>query len=138
MSPDLELQKAIRSKLISSPTVSALVPAASILDRHERPAPRPSIILGQSQMVDEGTSMKRRHHRIYHDLHVWVKEPSTEQAKGIAWAIRQALQAERLPLSAGLHLADLRVESQRLLRDPDMESSHAILTVNALVVEVFL
>lgn len=136
MNPDWELQKAIRGRLITTSAVTALVQAASILDRHEQPAPRPSIILGQSQMVDEGTSLKRRHHRIYHDIHVWVKEPSTETAKAICWAVRQALQGPRLDLPSGLHIADLRVESQRLLRDPDMESSHGVLSVNALVVEV--
>lgn len=137
MSPDWELQKAIRTRLIGTAAIIALVPAASILDRHERPAPRPSIILGQSQVIDEGTSLQRRHHRIYHDIHVWVKEPSTEQAKAICWIIRTALQSSRLPMPDGLHLADLRVESQRLLRDPDTESSHGILTVNALMVEIY-
>lgn len=137
MSPDWELQKAIRTRLIGTPAIIALVPAASILDRHERPAPRPSIILGQSQVIDEGTSLQRGHHRVYHDIHVWVKEPSTEGAKAICWEVRQALQASRLPMPDGLHLADLRVESQRLLRDPDTESSHGVLTVNALVVEIY-
>jgi len=135
MNPDWELQKAIRARLVATNGIVTLVPPTAILDRHERPAPRPSIILGQSQVIDEGDSIERKRHRIYHDIHVWVKEPSTEGAKSICWAIRQALQASRLVLPSGLHLADLRVESARVLRDPDMESSHGILTVDALVVE---
>lgn len=136
MSADWELQKAIRARLITTAAVTALVPAASILDRNARPAPRPAIVLGETQIVDEGTSLKRRHHRIFHDVHVWVTEPSTERAKAITWAIRQAIHAGRLQLATGFHCADARVSQARHLRDPDGVSSHGVVTIEALVVEV--
>ncbi len=136
MSADLELQAAILARLRGASAVTALVPAASILDRNERPAPRPSIVLGESQLVDEGTSLKRLHHRIYHDLHIWVTEPSTQTCKAISWAIRQAIHSGRLQLGGGFHCADARVSQARHLRDPDGVSSHGVVTINALVVEV--
>lgn len=136
MSVDLETQKAIRARLIASPAVSALVPAAHILDVNQRPAPMPSIILGDSQLVDEGTSLKRRHHRIFHTIHVWKREPSLEGVKVICAAIHMALHSGRLAMPAGLHCADIRVASIRSLRDPDGEHSHGVVTVDALIVEV--
>lgn len=136
MSADLAFQKALGSRLAGFASLTAFVPANSILDRHERPAPRPSIILGQSQVMDEDTSLKRKHHRVYHDLHIWVKEPSTEKAKAIAWEVRKAIHSERLALDAGFHCADARVSATRFLRDPDGETSHGIVSISALIVEV--
>jgi hypothetical protein len=124
MSADLAFQIALRARLTGTPAVTDLVPAASILDRHQRPVPMPSIVLGETQLVDEGTSLKRRHLRLYHILHVWRREPSLEGVKGISAVVRAAVHAGRLDLGSGLHCADLRVSSIRHLRDPDGETSH--------------
>lgn len=136
MTPELEVQKAIRARLVSNQTVIALVPATHVLDTNQRPAPMPSIILGESQSVDEGTSLKRSHTRIYHTLHLWAREPSLERSKAIGGAIAAAMRAGRLALPQGLHCADLRVAGQRFMRDPDGEHSHGVLTVEILVTEV--
>lgn len=136
MNVDLETQKAIRARLVATPAVTTLVPALHVLDVNQRPAPNPSIILGDSQAVDEGTSLARVHTRVFHTLHVWKKEPSLAGVKAIAGEIRAAIQAGRLALPAGLHCADLRVSSMRFLRDPDGEHSHGVVTVEALVAEV--
>lgn len=132
MSEDLAVQKAIRARLVASPTVTALVPAAAILDRNQRPAPDPSIILGESQEVDEGTSLQRDRTRIYHTLHIWKREPSLTGVKAICGAVRAALKADRLELD-GYHCADWHVSSGRCLRDPDGETSHGVMVVNVLV-----
>lgn len=135
MTPELALQKAVRGRLTSEETVTALVPAASILDRNERPAPSPSIVMGEGQSVDEGNSIARTLTRVYLDLHVWKREPSTEGVKAIAGAIRTALKP-RLDMAVDhFHCADCYVQNVRFLRDPDGETSHAIVTVNALVQE---
>ena len=136
MNADLEVQKALRGRLIASAAVTALVPAANILDTNQRPAPRPAIILGDSQSIDEGTSLRRSHWRIYHTLHIWVREPSLQRAKTIAAAIHGELRTARLLLGGGLHCGDLHVTGQRFLRDPDGEHSHGVVTVEALVSEV--
>jgi hypothetical protein len=135
MSAELALQKALRSRLSSSGDVIALVPASSILDRHERPNPRPSIVIGEGQSVDDGESIARTLTRVYMDLHIWVEEPSTETCKRIAGAIKAALKV-RPQIEDGYHCADCRVRGSRFLRDPDGKTSHAVVTIDALVQEV--
>jgi hypothetical protein len=114
MTPETALQKAVRNRLVDSEAVTALVPVASILDRNERPNPSPSIILGEKMSRDEGESISRRLVTVWLDLHVWKKELSTAGVTEIAGAIRQAMR-------------------DRLERDPDGETSHAVVTVEATV-----
>lgn len=100
MSVDLEVQKALRARFTTTAALMALVPASNVLDSNQRPAPVPSIILGESQSVDEGTSLRRAHSRVYHTLHVWTREASTEKVKAICGEIRQAIHSGRLVLAA--------------------------------------
>lgn len=136
MSADLAVQTAIRSRLIATPAVTDLVPATSIMDRNATPAPRPGIVIGDAQEVDEGTSLSRDRVRVYHTIHVWKTEPSREGVKIIAGAIRAAIRSSRLDLGAGYHCSDWRVSSTRTMSDPDGVSSHATLVVDCLVQEV--
>lgn len=136
MSVDLTVQKAIRARLVATQAITDLVPVISILDRNQRPAPSPSIILGDSQVVDEGTSLKRNHSRVYHTLHVWKREPSLEGVKAICGAIRLAIQWNRMDLDAGFHAVDVKVSSIRSMRDPDGETSHGVVVIEVLVNEV--
>ncbi len=135
MSAALALQRAIRARLVADPGVAELVPAAAILDRHQRPAPSPAIILGEVQAIDDGADLARRRLRIAHTIHVWKHEPSLEGVAALCGRIRAALGAGRLALGDGFHCADLAVTSLRSLRDPDGETSHGVVTVEALVVE---
>lgn len=134
MSADLALQKAIRARLIATGAVTALVPAGSILDVNQRPAPSPSIIIGEGQTI-EGRRIDRRDQRVILDLHVWKKEAGLTGVKAIAGAIRAAVRG-KFPHTGGFHIADCRVSSARFLRDPDGETAHAVVTVEALVCEV--
>lgn len=136
MTPDLALQKALRERLVATSAVTVLVPAAAILDVNQRPAPDPAIILGETQVLDEGDSIARTRHRIYHTIHVWKREPSLAGVKAIAGAIRAAVHSGRLVLDTGFHCADTRVSQTRFLRDPDGERSHGVVTVDALVEEL--
>jgi len=135
MSADLAVQKAVRARLVASSAVTALVPAASILDRHARPAPDPSIIIGEGMAVDENR-IARNVQRVYLDLHVWKKEPGLVGVKAITGAIRAAIKLDRFVQLDGYRFADCYVSSARYLRDPDGETSHAVVTVEALVSEV--
>ncbi|MGA1804441.1 DUF3168 domain-containing protein [Rhizobium sp. HT1-10] len=135
MSPEIALQKAIRGLLISEEIVTFLVPVASILDRNERPNPSPSIIIGEGQSLDENDSISRNLTRVYMDLHVWKKEVSTAGVKLIAGAIRTTLRSKLSPVD-GFHFVDSFVQSMRFLRDPDGETSHAVVTVSAKVEEL--
>ena len=132
----LAVQKAIRARLVGSAAVTALVPAASILDRNERPAPSPSIIVGESQVVDPGIVIDRSVVRIHSTIHVWKAEAGLTGVKSIAGAVWRALKSPRLALDAGLECVDCRVSDTRFIRDPDGVTSHGIVTVETLVREV--
>jgi hypothetical protein len=134
MTADLAVQKAIRARLTGTAAVTDLVPAASILDRNGRPVLDPSIVIGEGQTVP-GDDIARRQLAISLDLHVWKKEPSLAGVKAIAGAVRMALHSARLDLDTGFHCADCVVASIRYLRDPDDETSHALITVETLVGE---
>lgn len=135
MSADLALQKAIRARLTSTAEVTSLVPASNILDRNARPAPDPSIILGEGQAV-EGDRIDRSDQRLYLTLHIWKKETGLTGVKAIAGAIRSAILSVVERQIDGYHIGDCRVSDMRFLRDPDGETAHGVVTVEALVVEV--
>lgn len=135
MTPEIALQTAIRSRLVITPEILGLLPAANILDRNERPNPRPSIVMGEGQAVDEGDSIARTRLRIYMDLHIWIEEPSTAGVKAVAGAIRTALRTKLIAGIPGIQIVDARVERTRFLRDPDGKTSHGVATINAIVEE---
>lgn len=135
LDPASAVQKAIRARLIGAAAVTSLVPTASILDTNQRPAPNPSIILGEDQVVDPGTSIARDTVRVHSTIHVWRKENSLEGVKAIAGAVWKALKASRLVLDTGFECGDCRVSDTRFLRDPDGERSHGIIAVETLVRE---
>ena len=137
MSIDLEVQKALRARFTTTAALMALVPADNVLDTNQRPSPVPSILLGESQSVDEGTSLRRTHTRVYHTVHVWTREASRDQVKVICGEIRRSIGFGRLVLSAPLHCADVLVSSMRFLRDPDGEHAHGVVTVEVLVSEAW-
>ena len=136
MSADLAVQIAIRARLVATSAVTDLVPATSILDRNATPAPRPSIVIGESQIVDEGSSIARTRERVFHTIHVWKTELSREGVKEIMAEIRTALRSARLDLGASYHCADWRVSSAGTMSDPDGETSHGVLVVDVLAVGV--
>lgn len=136
MTPEIALQTAVRMRLVEWAALAAMVPALSILDRNERPAPDPSIIIGEGQSRDEGDSMARDRTTVFLDLHVWKKEPSTEGVKAIGGEIRKAIHSRRLDLTTGFHCVDCHVDGTRWLRDPDGETSHGVVTLMAIVKEL--
>lgn len=132
--PSLAIQAAIRARLVASSAVTALVPVASILDRNARPAPFPSVIVGEGQTVpDEGIARNR--HEVFMDMHLWATEPGTMVSKQIAGTVREAL-ADTCWNIPGLHVIDLRIASTRFMRDPDGLHSHGVVSLQFRVMEV--
>ncbi|MCR5856575.1 DUF3168 domain-containing protein [Mesorhizobium sp. J428] len=133
MSASLAVQTAIRTRLVATSAVTALVPADSIVDSHAE-RPDPCIVLGEDQEVDEGR-IARDVVTVYSTLHLWKEEPSLEGVKAIAGAIRTAINAGRLAVT-GWHFGGAHVSSTRYLRDPDGVTSHGVLTIETIVSEV--
>ncbi|ACB83538.1 hypothetical protein Mpop_5448 (plasmid) [Methylorubrum populi BJ001] len=130
----LALQKAMGARLAGFPAVTDLVPPANIVDAHGRPARFPSVILGDGQEVAADLTFERRHVTVFVDLHVWDRSPSFTSTKAIAGAIRAALHGDDLVLDEG-RLLDLKHAGTRYLRDPDGQTAHAVVTIEALVEE---
>lgn len=135
MSADLAIQQALRARLVADTDVSSLVPAANILDRNARPNPDPCIIIGEGHTLP-GDDLARNVSRIFLDLHIWKKEPSLVGVKTIAGAVRDAVHATRPILAEGMVCGGWYISGMRYLRDPDGETSHGVVTVQAVVTGV--
>lgn len=135
MSADFAFQKAIYRRLTGAAEVIALVPASSIVDENHRAGPMPLILIGEG-MAMEGNRIDRRDERIVLDLHLWKREPGLAGVKAIAGAVVEAVKSGKLEQTDGYHIADCRVTRRRFLRDPDGETAHGIVWVEALVCEV--
>lgn len=134
--PAYFVQKALHQLLVASSGLTDLVPASAIKDQFGGiPQVFPSILLGEAQIVDEGQAIARDVHRVYSTWHLWTKEPSLNEVKKIGGAFRAALKDQRPALEGGYHLADLRIEDTRYVRDPSGENGHGVVTINALVSE---
>ena len=125
----LELQKAIRARLVATTAVTALVPATSIFDRSSRPEKFPCIIIGEAQTVLEPITFARQHVRAFLDLHVWTKEDSLVELKAISGTLQMALASK--PVVQGVHLVDWSIRGARYMRDPG-EIGHGVITIEAL------
>ncbi len=134
MEPSLALQAAIRSRLVASSALTALVPAANVRDANGIPAVFPCVLIGEGMSSPAG-DISRQRHDVVLDLHIWVAETGLVTAKQIAGAIRAAL-TDTVWAAAGLHVADLHVASSRFLRDPDGIHSHAVISLSAIVKEL--
>lgn len=132
MSP-LAVQQALFNRLKGTDAVTDLVPVSSILDRNARPAPSPSIIFGEDQVI-EGNDIARLTYRVFSTIHVWKKELGLTGVKAITGAIARAVKVGRLDIE-GAHCGDCRVSGMRFLRDPDGEHAHGVVTIETLVGE---
>ncbi|MDW5313776.1 DUF3168 domain-containing protein [Rhizobium sp. PL01] len=77
----------------------------------------------------------RLRHAAFLDLHVWAKEAGLVSSKQIVGTVRTAL-ADAVWSIPGLQVADLHIASSRFLRDPDGLYSHAVVSLEAIVLEV--
>ncbi|WP_126978525.1 DUF3168 domain-containing protein [Frigidibacter oleivorans] len=133
MEASLDLQRAIRARLIAAPALTAAVPAGHILDRNAGPELFPCILIGEGQAL-AGDGLMRTRHEIFLDLHVWADEPGLATAKLICGLIRDTLRDGPWALEAH-HVADAYFQATRFMRDPDGRHSHAVITLRAHLVE---
>lgn len=130
--PSLELQKAIRTRLLASADVMALVPPDNILDVTGRPERVPCVNIGEGQTV-----YRRFDSTSYATLHVWVQEPGLIGAKGIASAIVPALrvdaQIDGVLVLDNFVCHDLAVTGTHYIRDVHGSYSHGIVSVAGIM-----
>lgn len=130
--PTLNLQSAIRAALISDATVSSIVPAQRIYDRHARPDAFPCIVIGDLHEITDDFSLARNHYRFFPTVHVWVREAGLISVKETVNAVRKAIMNNS---AVRLGLAGFFYNGAQFVRDPDGQTSHGILNFEALFVE---
>ncbi|MFN3362824.1 MAG: DUF3168 domain-containing protein [Allorhizobium sp.] len=129
--PSLALQTLIRSRMIGTPAVTALVAPDAITDRSTRPTAFPCIVLGEGQTLF-ADNLDRYHEQAFLSLHVWTKEPGLEQVKRISAAIRDALRES--PWRVQGHIAHgVTVSSARYLHDPSGQHGHGVIAIDAVL-----
>lgn len=134
MEPSLPLQAALRARLIASSAVTSIIPATAIVDRNATPALENSIVIGEA-VTGPDDGLARHRHMIVADVHVWRKEPGLVGAKQVVGVIRAALNDGPLSVT-GFLVADLRIASTRFMRDPGGLHSHAVMSLEARLVEI--
>jgi hypothetical protein len=123
----LALQKALRQRLTTFPAVTALVPAANVIDSHEAPEAFPAIVLGTDYVTAADLTWEHDHLDVVMTLHVWDRDPGLVGVKAIAEAIGSAI-AE--PLIVGGARVSVWFGSARFLRvKGDPAAAHAVVTL---------
>lgn len=132
--PSLELQGAIRNKLLAASAVTVLV-GERIYDSVPRDgqgnvtAAFPYVTLGEDQVLAsladcyDGADVALT-------LHAWSRKPGYPEAKKLGNAIAEALHEADLNLSEN-RLLFLEFEGAQYLRDPDGKTSHGVITFRA-------
>ena len=109
--------------------LTALVPAANILDRHARPEVFPCILVGEGSTAGADTDC--------HDLsevaltiHVWTRETGFAACKQIAGTMRRALR-DVSAVQDGFDLS-FNYSDSVWLRDPSGNHAHGVVRFDVL------
>ena len=93
----------------------------------------PWLSLGETQTLDDGAGCVDAW-EVYATLHLWSRGEGVREAKSCAGEIEEALRDWTPDLTgAGLRCVDLQHRETRVLRDPDGVTTHAVITLRALI-----
>lgn len=128
--PSEDLQKAIYDILIADPAVSAVV-GASIFDG--QPKSFPCITFGARDFtVEDYDCIEGR--RFNQTLHCWTREEAARSRLASALGDKVTSALHRVTVDLQEHaLADIRVSSVRTFMDPDGETAHCVVSIEALI-----
>lgn len=133
MSAALAFQQAARGILIANSDVTALIPAANILDANYQPEVFPRLVIGEDQEIP-ADDVVNRYTDLHSTFHIWTREPGLESAKAIAGAVRTALVLTNWTQGGYVGIRTM-LASARFLRDPDGQTAHGVITFKTLVQE---
>jgi len=131
MSASLAFQQAARGILIANSDVTALVPAANILDANYEPEAFPRLVIGEDQELP-ADDVVNRYTKLNSTFHIWTREPGLAGAKAIAGAVRKALVLTNWTQNGYVNIRTMLV-SARYLRDPDGQTAHGVVTFESLI-----
>lgn len=127
--PALALQGAIIARLRAQ--VAAL--SNRVYDRAPQTVAFPYAEFGETQTLDDGAECIDGT-EVYVTLHVWSRAIGAVEARTLSAAIRTAVKDWRPDLSAALYRCiDFQHRETRVLADPDDVTTHAVITLRAIV-----
>lgn len=132
--PALAFQTAVRSALIASTDVVALVPPENIRAGAVRPERLPSVVLGDARTEYLGcASGSQRLARVFLSLHIWAVEDGADTARQIGVAVHGALEFGPQD-TPDMALDEWQEPRVIWLRDPKPELSltHGVMTLEAV------
>ncbi|MBP0438422.1 DUF3168 domain-containing protein [Tianweitania sediminis] len=130
MSPSLELQGAIVARLKTTAGVSSLI-STRVYDAVPKKPDFPYVTVGEGDETSDDADCVNAF-EISLDIDVWSRAVGFPEAKRIADAIRRALKGPELALQDNA-LVEFRHRQTRTFRDPDGQTSHAVLTFEAII-----
>lgn len=131
MSASLAFQQAARAILIANSDVTALVPAANILDANFEPEAFPRIQIGEDLELP-ADDVVNRYTKLSSTFHIWTREPGLAASKAIAGAVRKALVLTSWTQNNYTCIRTM-LTSIRYLRDPDGQTAQAVITFESLI-----
>lgn len=129
------LQDLIFETLSTDATLIGLV-GSKIYENPARDAGYPRVCFGPTQEVsDDADCFAGEEHSFQID--VWTQENGSQRgAKVICDAVKQSLHLKELSLADPYALTELRVQSKRVLGDPDEKLAHGVVSVVALLEQI--
>lgn len=128
--PDLELQGGIYALLTSDAALKNEV-GEGVYDTVPEEAVVPYVTLGEAQLIrSDATGLTGCD--IYITLHAWSRENGFVEVKTVASCVVDALHHADIPLPT-YRLVSLNHRQTRALRDPDGQTSHAVMEFVAFV-----
>lgn len=125
----LAAQRLSVTRMRSRAALTALVPAANIMDRNERPEVFPCVIVGEAQTVGDDSDCADLS-TVYLTIHVWTRENTLAACKSIAGEVRRALR-DAEGLQDGFELS-FAFDDSNFMRDPSGHHSHGVVTFSVL------
>lgn len=127
--PSLALQGAIIARLRAQ--VVGL--SGRAYDRAPQTVAFPHVEFGETQTLDDGADCVDGT-EIYITLHLWSRAVGAVEARMLSAAIRTAVRDWRPDLSAaGYRCIDFQHRETRVLADPDDVTTHAVVTLRAII-----
>lgn len=124
------IQRAIVAALKGAPAVMSALGGARVFDRVPPDPQFPYVTVGDDQIIDDSDDCQEGF-EVYSTIHAWSRAPSKQEVKGIAAAVRDALNA---PLAITDHnLIHHEFQSARVLTENDGLTVHIVLTFRYLV-----
>lgn len=130
MNSSVSLQDAIYNVLIADASVNSLV-GARIYDNPPAEPRYPYVSFGPSQTISEYVDCLNAEEQFF-QVDVWTQDGGSKRgAKEICGAVKKALHLEEVGLADTFALVTIRVESIRVIDDPDDQIAHGVVSVTA-------